>query len=345
MLSRLASKAAYALEHSLEGRRITVGSKEEETLLRYITDYVRPSDPADLKALMKASWADADASGTTGSHQHDALGLADPCPPQSSIVDPVLVWGVLFAPLSMAETIRSIGTLIEAGRPAFFVTANVHYVMLTDQNPDLRAINARAAFILADGAPLVWASRWMGSPLPERVAGADLVFELSAYAASNGYRLFFLGGAEGVAEEAAHRLRVRYPGLQVVGTECPVLHELTRDEEAALIGRIRAARPHVLVVALGQPKGERWIAQHLEELDVPVSVQVGAALDFAAGRRRRAPVWMQDSGLEWTFRLGLEPRRLLARYAWNAWFLARMISRDLKYNLLDGPRARVRARS
>ena len=257
-----------------------------------------------------------DAFGPPGyawRHERDAQQLPDPCQQRTRVVDPAWVWQVPFAPLSMAETVTAIGNLIEMGRPTFFITANTHYVMLTQQNPDLQVINAKAALILADGAPLVWASRCMGSPLPERVAGSDLVFELSAEAVKQGYRLFLVGGAEGVAEQAALRLRELYPGLQVVGTECPSLHELTREEEAALIGRIRAARPHILMVAFGQPKGERWIYQHLEELGVPVSVQVGASLDFAAGRIRRARAWMRNSGLEWAFRLGLEPRRLFGR--------------------------------
>jgi N-acetylglucosaminyldiphosphoundecaprenol N-acetyl-beta-D-mannosaminyltransferase len=274
-----------------------------------------------------------DAVGPPGhpwKHERDAQRLPDPRQPRTSVVDPVWVWRVPFTPLSMAETVRAIGNLIETGRPTFFITANTHYVMLTHQNPDLQVINARAAIILADGVPLVWASRWIGSPLPERVAGSDLVFELSAEAAKQGYRLFFMGGAEGVAEEAVRRLRELYPGLQVVGTECPLLHELTREEEAALIGRIRAARPHILMVAFGQPKGERWIYQHLEELGVPVSGQIGASLDFAAGRIRRAPGWMRNSGLEWAFRLGLEPRRLFRRYVRNAWFIARMVAWDIR---------------
>ena len=232
-----------------------------------------------------------DASGPPGyawRHERDVERLPDPRQQRARVVDPAWVWRVPFAPLSMAETVTAIGNLIEMGLPTFFITANTHYVMLTQENPDLQAINAKAAFILADGAPLVWASRWVGSPLPERVAGSDLVFELSAEAAKQGYRLFFVGGAEGVAEQAALRLRELYPGLQVVGTECPSLHELTREEEATLIGRIRAARPHILMVAFGQPKGERWIYRHLEELGVPVSVQVGASLDFVAGRIRRA---------------------------------------------------------
>jgi D,D-heptose 1,7-bisphosphate phosphatase len=201
--------------------------------------------------------------------------------------------------------------------------------MVTERDAGLQAINTRAAFIVADGAPLVWASRWQGSPLPERVAGSDLIFELSAEAAKQGHRLFFLGGHLGVAEEAAGRLNERYPGLQIVGTACPPFRELTTEEQDALTAHIRSTRPDILVVAFGQPKGERWIDRHLAELGVPVSVQVGASLDFAAGRIRRAPRWMQKAGLEWAFRLWLEPRRLFTRYASNAWFIGRMVTRDL----------------
>jgi len=243
--------------------------------------------------------------------------------------EPVWVWGVPLARWTLADTVAAIGGLIEAGRPTYVITANTNYLMLTEENPDLQAINARAAFIVADGAPLIWASRWQGTPLPERVAGSDLIFVLSAEAARKGYRLFFLGGPEGVAEEAARQLAGRYPGLQVVGTECPPFRELTAEEQKALEARIRSARPDILVLAFSQPKGERWINQHFEELGVPVSVQVGASIDFAAGRIRRAPRWMQKSGLEWAFRLGLEPRRLFGRYARNAWFIVRMVGRDL----------------
>src|SRR5262249_52981935 len=151
----------------------------------------------------------------------------------------------------------------------------------------------------------------------------------SAAAARKGHRLFLLGGAEGVAEEAARQLGARYPGLQVVGTECPPFRELTGEEESALIARIRAARPDLLIAAYTMPKGERWLGTHLDALGVPVVVNVGAAIDFAAGRVRRAPRWMQRTGLEWAFRLGQEPRRLFARYARNAWFVARMVGRDL----------------
>ncbi len=246
--------------------------------------------------------------------------------PEASARHRVWIWGVPFAPLTLEETVAAVSELIRAGRPSFFITAPTHYAMLTEECPDLREINERAAFIVADGKPLVWASRMQGEPLPERVAGSDLIFHLCEEAASEGFRVFLLGGAEGVAEVAASRLVERYPGLNIVGTECPPFRPTGPEEEAAMLDRIRAAEPDLLFVAFGQPKGERWILRHYEALGVPVSVQVGASLDFAAGRVRRAPRWMQKSGLEWLFRMAIEPRRLAGRYTRNAWFGARKMA-------------------
>jgi N-acetylglucosaminyldiphosphoundecaprenol N-acetyl-beta-D-mannosaminyltransferase len=247
----------------------------------------------------------------------------------SPSVAPIWVWGVPLIPLTLPQTLDKIAELIAARTPTFFITANVHYAMVTHENPDVAALNNRAAFLLADGAPLVWASRLTGTPLPERVAGSDLIFRLSEQAAAKGHRMFFLGGAEGVAQAAADRLTTMYPGLQIVGIECPPFRPATPEEEVALLARIEAAQPDILFVAFGQPKGERWIIRHLDHWSVPVSVQVGASLDFAAGRVSRAPRWMQKIGLEWAYRLSLEPRRLAGRYAKNALFIAKMLTRDL----------------
>jgi N-acetylglucosaminyldiphosphoundecaprenol N-acetyl-beta-D-mannosaminyltransferase len=244
--------------------------------------------------------------------------------------DRVMVWGVPFVPWTMAQTVAAISGLIRAGRPSHFITANTHYVMLSDRDPALRAINDNAAFIVADGMPLVWASRLGASPLPERVAGSDLIFELSREAAAKGYRLFFLGGGAGVAEEAGRRLTALYPGLEVVGAVCPPFRPWTPEDDADLIDRIRAARPDVLITALAMPKADHWLTANLEKLEVPVVFNCGAAVDFAAGNVRRAPHLLRSMGLEWAFRLWLEPRRLMGRYLTNAWFVARMIAKDLR---------------
>jgi N-acetylglucosaminyldiphosphoundecaprenol N-acetyl-beta-D-mannosaminyltransferase len=247
----------------------------------------------------------------------------------SAVNEPVWVWGVPFAPLKLQEAIETVATLVKRAEPAFFITANTHYAMLSKENPDLREINNRAAFIVADGAPLVWAARRFAVPLPERVAGSDMIYSLCEMASREGYRVFLAGGAPGVADVAAKRLRERFPALQVVGTASPSFHEFSGDDLVQLKTQLDAVQPHLLIVAATMPVGERWLAKHLSQLQVPVGVNLGAAIDFAAGRVDRAPKWMQRSGLEWAFRLKQEPRRLFSRYVHNALFLLTEVLRDL----------------
>jgi N-acetylglucosaminyldiphosphoundecaprenol N-acetyl-beta-D-mannosaminyltransferase len=244
--------------------------------------------------------------------------------------DPIRIWGLPMAPITRPGAVEAVDRLIAARRPSYFITANAHYAMVSDADPTMRPINESAAFILADGAPLVWASRWRRTPLPERVAGSDLIYDLCSQAAGRGDRVFFLGGPPGVAQAAADRLQGRHPGLIVAGVACPPFRPLSDAEEAALIAQIRDARPALLFVAFGQPKGERWIREHLDELGVPACVQVGASFEFVAGRVRRAPRWVQRIGMEWAWRIGTDPLRLGPRYARNAAFLLRMALGDLR---------------
>jgi N-acetylglucosaminyldiphosphoundecaprenol N-acetyl-beta-D-mannosaminyltransferase len=239
------------------------------------------------------------------------------------------VWGLPLARLTRSEAADAVMDLIEAGRPSFFITANAHYAMLTAERPELRAINDRAAFVLADGTPMVWASKRGPTPLPERVAGSDLIYDLSERAAKLGRGLYLLGGAEGIADEASRKLQALYPGLRIVGTACPAPGSLAGEGNLRIVEEIRRARPDLLLVAFGQPKGEFWINEHLEALGVPVCVQVGATLDFVAGRVRRAPRLLQKTGLEWAYRIYTDPARLAPRYARNAAFLLRQVVRDL----------------
>ena len=247
---------------------------------------------------------------------------------QVNIPPPVRVWGLPLTPVTFSQTLDLVDQLVRAGKPQYFITANLHYAMLTGHDPRLPAVNERAAFVVADGMPLVWASRWRSGRLPERVAGSDLVPALCELAARRGYRVFFLGGAPGIADEAARRLRERLPGLTVAGIEVPPFRALNAGEEEHMLRRIRDARPDILFVAFGQPKGEVWIAEHGQALGVPVSVQIGASLDFVAGKVKRSPSWLQRVGLEWAYRLWREPGRLTSRYANNALFALRMLARD-----------------
>jgi N-acetylglucosaminyldiphosphoundecaprenol N-acetyl-beta-D-mannosaminyltransferase len=186
------------------------------------------------------------------------------------------------------------------------VTVNPEFVMAAQRNRLFReAINA-AALVLPDGTGVVWAARYLGRPTPERVTGTDTLTALAHRCASAGYRVYLLGAAPGVAEEAADRLRQMAPGLQIAGTYAG---SPAPDEEDAIIERIRAAQADVLCVAYGAPAQELWIYRNLARLPAAVAIGVGGAFDFLSGRQKRAPRLMQRMGLEWLFRLYREPKR------------------------------------
>jgi len=239
--------------------------------------------------------------------------------------EPVRVWGLPLAPVTFDRALDRIDQLIAAGRPSLVITANLNYAMLVDADPRLRTVTDRAGLVLADGMPLVWWSKLGPRPLPERVAGSDLIYSLCERAARRGYGVYLLGAGPGIADEAAAKLVAKYPGLRIVGVECPPFRKLSADEDREQIARIRTARPDILVVAFGQPKGEFWIDERLDRLGVPVCVQVGATLDFVAGRMKRSPKWMQKTGVEWVYRMLQEPRRLAKRYLNNILFLLRAV--------------------
>lgn len=187
------------------------------------------------------------------------------------------------------------------------VTANPEIVMIAQEVVGLAQALDHADLVVADGMGLVWASRILGTPLPHRIAGIDLTTALLAAIAKTGERVFLLGAKPGVAQKAADRLATRFPGLQIVGTHHGYFHS---DEEAAVIERIESTRPHLCLVALGVPRQELWIAQMRRRLPVRVMIGVGGALDVFAGEANRAPVWMQEIGLEWLYRLLQEPWRI-----------------------------------
>lgn len=245
-----------------------------------------------------------------------------------AVVEPTIVWGVPLSPVTMAGAIEVVERRIDARRPSYLVSANVNYAMLCAGDDRLAAINRGAALVLVDGMPLVWAARFGPRPLPERVAGSDLIFALADLAARRGFGVFFVGGGPRVGEDAARALIARYPALRVVGTESPPFGPMSSDDEAALLARIRASGADIVIGAFSQPHGEAWIAANHRSTGASVCVQIGASLDFAAGRVRRAPRWVRRFGMEWAFRLALEPRRLAGRYAKNAAFLLRSVCRE-----------------
>ncbi|HEV3006340.1 MAG TPA: WecB/TagA/CpsF family glycosyltransferase [Pirellulales bacterium] len=255
-------------------------------------------------------------------------------PPQASLPSRrrVRLLGAEIDVLRMPDAVAQIVDWVTRrdGLCRYVVTPNVDHMVLLAENEALRRAYAEAGLVLADGAPLVWVSRWLGRPLPERVAGSDLVPALFAgTAAGSPLRVFLLGGAAGVAERAAANIAARWPAVTVVGTASPPKgFEHDRRQNAALMARIGTGRPDVVLVGLGAPKQELWVWQHHRAIAAPAALCIGATIDFLAGERSRAPRWMRRAGLEWLYRVGTEPRRLGARYACDAWIFPRLVWRE-----------------
>lgn len=233
------------------------------------------------------------------------------------------VLGLELAPYTQRDAVDHIEQLIAKRQPAFFITANLHYAKLAHADDRIREINREAEFLLADGMPLVWLSHLSGRKLPGRVTGADLVPRLCQLSESKGYRVALFGALPEIVEQAASTLRKRHPNIEIVDVYSPEPSDLTEENDDKMVARFRAAKPDLLFVALGQPKGERWISRIYQRLGPVVSVQIGASLDFVAGKVQRAPKWMQRTGLEWTYRIWTEPSRLGPRYFNDLLFLSR----------------------
>jgi N-acetylglucosaminyldiphosphoundecaprenol N-acetyl-beta-D-mannosaminyltransferase len=227
----------------------------------------------------------------------------------------VRVGGLPIDRLTLDGAIDAIEGLVSSGRGGAVFTPNVDHVVEYQDNARLREAYEAASLSLVDGVPVLWASHLLGEPLPEKVSGSDLVVPLLRQAAKLGWRVFLLGGGDGVAEMAKRSLEDSVPGIAVVGALSPRID--MRQESAVrapIVEAIGRAAPHLVIVALGAPKQELFIHEARAALRPAVLLGLGASLDFIAGTVPRAPAWMSRSGLEWLFRLSREPRRLWRRY-------------------------------
>lgn len=220
--------------------------------------------------------------------------------------------------VTMEETVAWIGRWINEGGAHAIATINPEFLMRARENEAFRAALSRAALCIPDGIGVVWAARLRGCRLRERVAGSDLVPRLAREAAARGWRVYFLGAAPGIAEEASARLAHANPALHIAGCYAG---SPAREEEDAIVTRVREARGDLLFVAYGAPKQDLWLDRNLERTGAAVGIGVGGSFDFIVGTARRAPRWAQRIGLEWLVRLIREPwrwRRQLAlpRFAW-----------------------------
>lgn len=223
---------------------------------------------------------------------------------------------VLGAPIDVAtwrEALNRIAGWVRLGEPRVVLTCNVHSIVTARRDPALRAAIERADLSTADGMPVAWFLSLLRRQRQERIAGPDLMWHYCGEAAGRGEKIFLFGSTDRTLGLLTARLQRDFPGLEVVGTIAPPWGEWSATLEDELIERINAAGAQVVFVGLGCPKQEIWIHRQRDRIPA-VMIGVGAAFDFYAGTVRRAPLWMQKSGLEWTWRLWREPRRLLGRY-------------------------------
>jgi N-acetylglucosaminyldiphosphoundecaprenol N-acetyl-beta-D-mannosaminyltransferase len=229
----------------------------------------------------------------------------------SDVISSVVVLGHRVDCLDLEATARRCRDLVLGGEPSHHVSLNAAKVVRARGDDRLMSILDTAALVNADGQSIVWASRLLGSPLPERVAGIDLMFRLLEIAQAEAFRVYFLGSRSEILRTALDELQRSYPALQVAGSHHGYFDA---EQNEAICGEIQAVQTDILFVAMSTPQKEYWVADCKPFLDVPLIVGVGGSLDVVAGKVDRAPAWMQKAGLEWFFRFLQEPRRMWRRY-------------------------------
>jgi N-acetylglucosaminyldiphosphoundecaprenol N-acetyl-beta-D-mannosaminyltransferase len=226
--------------------------------------------------------------------------------------------GIPIAMTDYAKAMDVMDGMIQRGERGYVCCVAVHAVMVAQSDPEMRAALLGSTLTVPDGMPLVWAANLMGEKLPNRVYGPELMRRYNERCRARGHRVWLYGGRDqGSLAQLALNMHRAHPGIKVVGGYSPPFRPLTDAEETEIARQINAARPDVLWVGIGVPKQEKWMARMREQLEVPVMCAVGAAFDFHAGRISQAPPWMQEHGLEWTYRIAQEPRRLLPRYLYH----------------------------
>ena len=226
------------------------------------------------------------------------------------------ICGVRIDRYSFDEVVKCITEYaISNKEPEYVVTPNAQHILTLQKDTRFQEIYRQALLVVPDGVSLLWAAKFLQTPLKGRVNGTDLFEQLCAIAAEKNLKIFLLGGRPGAAEKAKEILQLKHPNLKVVGTHCPPYGFESNPKELALINsKIREAKPHILFVGLGAPKQEYWIYSNYQELRVPISIGIGVSFELVANMVKRAPTLMQKSGLEWFFRLLVEPQRLWKRY-------------------------------
>lgn len=216
------------------------------------------------------------------------------------------ILGVGIDCIDSQQALQQIGEFIENGEPHQIVTANAEIIYQASKNEKMRNVINAAQMVTADGSGVVWASRQLGQPLAQRVTGIDLVNSICQQSAKEKWKIYILGSAPGVAATAAVNIRNKFPGCNIIGTHHGYFNA---KEEKQILAELEQLKPDVLFVALGAPKQEYWIADHIQKLGIPVAMGIGGSMDVLSGNVKRAPKWMQKMSLEWLYRLLIQPTR------------------------------------
>ncbi len=243
------------------------------------------------------------------------------------------LFGIKIDAVRMSEAVASLRAWIneDSGKCRYVVTPNVDHTVLLQESEGLCKSYEEAHLILADGHPIVWASRLLRQPLPERVAGSELVPALFDSCKKKGdLKVFLLGAMPGVGAIAAANMKKQWPNVETVGVYSPPFgFENDPDECNYVLGRIALCNPDVVIVGFGAPKQEIWVNKHHKQMRAKAALCVGATIDFLAGEQKRAPVWMQKTGVEWLHRMCSQPKRMVKRYAKDAWVFPQLVWRQM----------------
>lgn len=333
----LAAKAEWAWNHSEELARMGLAARA-----KYEANYTSGRNYEMLIEIyhramtQRAQWANTCAAEATVRYRMPgATQRKDDC--RSVRAARFRVLGVRVAALQIPHVVQQIERWVKDRSVSRFISvANTHVVMEAQQDNSFKKLINSADLCVPDGMPLIWCGRFRGHLLSRRVYGPELMSTFCRETVGKGYRHFFYGGAPEVSDQLVNCLQHSCPGIQIAGAYSPPFRALTREEDDEAIARINNARPDVLWVGLGCPKQERWIYDHRERLTVPVMVAVGQAFDLLSGRKKHAPIWMSENGLEWFFRLLQEPRRLWRRYlVYNTKFIYSMFLEFLGLKRFD----------
>ncbi len=227
----------------------------------------------------------------------------------------VNILGTPVSSLTMDELFRDWEVVITEGKKAQVCITPVNSILAARATARVQEIYQHADYVLCDGVPVKWASKFLGNPIKERITGLDVLPRIFPFAESRNFSIFLLGASPGVAETLKKVMEVKYPGVKILGTFVPPFRaEFSKEENEEMIQAINALKPDILLVSLTAPKQDIWIAENLEKLETHVAIGIGGAFEVAAGMIRRAPLWMQKSGLEWFFRFLQEPKRMFKRY-------------------------------